>query len=186
MQSAEAKALFLREIAWGSSWGAALARHQTYAADASDQQKLALRRRARQIVEELSCRYRDAVSANEHESNIAKLSALLSNEFRPDLGPSGFKVGTSQKLLNLYLKFLWCLGEIPEPPHCPLDRIIQTKAKVRNVVNWSQIATIEQYRDAICSLREAIDQLGHGDMSLAQWEVWAYGPEAPISAEISN
>jgi hypothetical protein len=37
-----------------------------------------------------------------------------------------FRVGTAQKALNLYLKYLWCLGEIKTPPHCPFDRgIIQ-------------------------------------------------------------
>ena len=24
----------------------------------------------------------------------------------------------------LYLKYLWCLGEICRPPHCPFDRMV--------------------------------------------------------------
>ena len=35
--------------------------------------------------------------------------------------------GISQKMLNLYLKYQWCLGNIKEPPHFPVDRIIQEK-----------------------------------------------------------
>jgi hypothetical protein len=35
--------------------------------------------------------------------------------------------GIAQKMLNLYLKYMWSLGNIQEPPHFPVDRIIQIK-----------------------------------------------------------
>ena len=33
------------------------------------------------------------------------------------LGHLGYKYGVAQKLLNLALKYYWCLGVIAEPPH---------------------------------------------------------------------
>lgn len=35
-----------------------------------------------------------------------------------------FRIGSAQKALNLYRKYLWCLGYIPFPPHCPFDATI--------------------------------------------------------------
>ena len=43
-----------------------------------------------------------------------------------------FKIGHSQKLLNLMLKYYWCLEWLKyTPPHCPIDRMILVAAKVK-------------------------------------------------------
>jgi hypothetical protein len=56
--------------------------------------------------------------------------------------------GIAQKLLNLYLKYLWCVGYIVEPPHCPIDRIIIGKTSFRDRLNWTEMGEAE-YREVI-------------------------------------
>ncbi len=45
----------------------------------------------------------------------------------------GFKdnlnFGTAQKLLNLFLKYLWICKDFSIPPHCPFDSIVLKKLK---------------------------------------------------------
>jgi hypothetical protein len=52
------------------------------------------------------------------------------------------RIGLAQKALNLYLKYLWCLGEIHEPPHCPLDSIVLGQVPGCKDVRWTLIATL--------------------------------------------
>ncbi|SDJ63273.1 hypothetical protein SAMN05216338_105731 [Bradyrhizobium sp. Rc2d] len=50
-------------------------------------------------------------------------------EFGSQSSPTPLRDGiywyvVAQKVLNLLLKYYWCLARIPEPPYCPIDRII--------------------------------------------------------------
>jgi hypothetical protein len=77
------------------------------------------------------------------------------------------RFGIAQKLINLYLKYRWCLGQIPTPPHCPFDRIIISKIGLYNgVINWTEIDCPNTYR----SLVEKA-QIKAGEMSIAEWEL---------------
>ena len=62
--------------------------------------------------------------------------------------------GISQKMLNLYLKYQWCKGAIVEPPHFPVDRIIQeelnkvarkNKLKAKKIEPWTQFKDENHY-----------------------------------------
>ncbi len=77
----------------------------------------------------------------------------------------------AQKLLNLYLKYLWCMGHVAEPPHCPVDRIILAETTLRDRLNWTKITTREQYMSAINALRQVATAQGQ---SLAVWELLNY------------
>lgn len=63
------------------------------------------------------------------------------------------QIRRTQKLLNLVLKYHWCLGQISEPPHCPIDRIIIQKIHLRGRVNWTEIVDEDQYRAVIEAVR---------------------------------
>lgn len=192
----EASARFLRETktetgdlnrAWSNAWGAALAHNPTYAPNASEDMKKQLRQQARAKVAEIANHYRNRIGERDHEQNILNLSHSLSAEFSEILRGGQFRIGTAQKLLNLYLKFLWCFAEVAEPPHCPLDRVVQENAKVRPVVNWTQINSVEEYHDAIHSLREAVCRLGFSGMALAEWEIrYGWAPIDRLGLEPQN
>ncbi|MBI4086100.1 MAG: hypothetical protein HY433_02575 [Candidatus Liptonbacteria bacterium] len=62
------------------------------------------------------------ISEKEHISNIQKLADETSTYFRDILLDGRLRIGTAQKLLNLYLKYIWVLGWMKKPPpHCPFD-----------------------------------------------------------------
>jgi hypothetical protein len=65
---------------------------------------------------------------------------------KTSLGELGYKYGVAQKLLNLFLKYLWCLGTIAEPPHCPVDRIIIGKTCYKDK-NWTEIVQRSEQLD---------------------------------------
>ena len=180
MQNEDAVARFLRitktpmgdlDRAWSNAWGAALAHNPTYAKTASEQRKQQLRLAARTTIDGIVVRYRTSVQIRDHDESICDLSDLLSAEFALALRDGTFRIGTAQKLLNLYLKFLWCFGHISEPPDCPLDRVVQENARVSPLVNWTQIRTSGEYRQTMSRLREAVGQCGYVHLSLAQWEL---------------
>jgi hypothetical protein len=81
-----------------------------------------------------------------------------------------FRYGTSQKAFNLYLTFLWRLGQIPSTPHCPVDRIVLTNGGIAAV--WTKSDSEAEYRGWIAILRSKAQPL-----SLAEWEyqVWLRG-----------
>lgn len=92
-------------------------------------------------------------------------------KIRPVILKNGtYKYGVAQKLLNLALKYYWCLGYIPEPPHCPVDRIIIDKTQLKGKVNWTEIEDEHEYRQVI----EAVRKIA-GTESLARWELLNYG-----------
>lgn len=89
------------------------------------------------------------------------------------------RIGAAQKALNLYLKHLWCLGEIPEPPHCPIDAVVLGKVPVCDKVRWTLMKTIEEYRDVIEKAKKAAK-----GVPLAQWELSLYNESRPAGARL--
>lgn len=76
-------------------------------------------------------------------------------------------VGTAQKLLNLALKYYWCLGWLPEPPHFPVDSRIQESLPAESRMKWTSISKLDEYQSIIDC---ATEQLKEGE-SLARWEL---------------
>lgn len=153
--------------AWANSWAAAVQHNPTFTPEATSSEREALRSYVRSEVARLSEACVEPVDEPTHERNIVDLSDAVSERFRSILRGGRFRVGTAQKVFNLYLKFLWCFGSIAEPPHCPLDRVVQKRAKVTSVVNWTTIDDLDVYRAAMNSLRR-------DDHRLAVWEL-VYG-----------
>lgn len=116
-------------------------------------------------------KYKTTCSEKDHVENIQRLVAFGTSEGGNLLGPDGYKFGVAQKLLNLLLKYLWCLGHLEEPPHCPVDRIVLAKTTLRNRLNWTEITTATQYNQAINAIRVVATA---AKLSLPQWELQFY------------
>lgn len=88
----------------------------------------------------------------------------------------GFSFGVAQKLLNLYLKYLWCMGEIKIPPHCPVDSQILKQVKINNPP-WSKMSE-RDYKNAIDKIEKESKNKGFENM--AEWElnIW----KSPIAS----
>lgn len=106
-----------------------------------------------------------------HESNILRFSNHGSAVGGSVLSADGYRIGIAQKLLNLQLKYLWCFGDVPEPPHCPIDRVMINKTRLKGQVAWTKIKDLNTYRQVIAALKEAASPSG---LSLARWEFESY------------
>jgi hypothetical protein len=111
---------------------------------------------------------KDPINEDQHYKNIDDLIAYANRFGEGVLGQLGYKYGVAQKLLNLALKYHWCLGVIAEPPHCPVDRIVINKTNYKGR-SWTKIEQRSEYRTII----EDIKRLA-GRESLAEWELSIY------------
>jgi hypothetical protein len=126
-----------------------------------DKRKACLRNTLAECLRDLGLSYVHCVTDDAHCGNISNLAKTMTEEFRGTgiLRDEQFRIGIAQKVLNLYLKYLWCLGDIPAPPHCPLDRRIIDKLclkeKDRRDYDWTKIESIAKYKRLIEKCREA-------------------------------
>ncbi len=123
----------------------------------------------RAALEELSQDYKLEISNQRHVANIEHLAIELSKKHANLLTNGRFRIGQSQKALNLYLKYLWCLGEIATPPHCPIDAIVLSHIPEFKEERWTQLDCIERYQRII----EAARRESNG-IPLAVWELELY------------
>ena len=158
---------FLIEEIWILSFGGAFQRSGIYS-NATEAQRNTFRKKLRTYIEDnLLPQYKNSVSEEQHIANLLNIIKFSTN-FKDILSNGKLNLGISQKLLNLVLKYLWCLGEIATPPHFPIDRIIQQKINNKPLVNWTGLAQIEEYLKII-RLAEVLAK--KQNMSLAQWEL---------------
>lgn len=147
-----------------------LARSRTYSESATEKAKNHFLNALREKLDEISSGYQSMVTEEEHLSNIKRLSNELSSRFSHCLKNGRFRIGISQKGLNLYLKYLWCVNLIASPPHCPFDSIVISYLPDCKDLNWTSIDTIEDYSRLVKAARRVAN-----DKPLPKWEleVWS-------------
>jgi len=124
---------------------------------------------------------RAEISEENHFAEIEHIARSIStdNKYKEILHGAAFRIGIAQKLLNLTLKYLWCMDKIKEPCHCPIDsivinKIIATKPGI-SLTNWTELDSIEDYRKCITAIREiAYSQ----NKTIAQWELDVWNKKA--------
>ena len=162
---------FLVSECWILSWNASAQRASLYSAKAKPKGKHFRQEVISFITREVLPAYTTPVPEKTHEANIELIADTGSQIGSHVLGPAGYKIGVVQKLLNLQLKYLWCLGCSSEPPHCQIDRVMIGKTSLKGAMNWTQIADIATYRQVISALKEAAEPTG---LSLACWELESF------------
>lgn len=110
--------------------------------------------------------YKSRVDEKHHINNIKIFSRDVTNKYPEILKNDRFRIGIAQKLLNLYLKYLWVLGWIFEPPHCPFDDKIISKLGLK--IKWTKMDSIEDYKRLVGRVREIANDNG---LSIAEWEL---------------
>ena len=157
----------------------ALQRNKTYKKGADKSQKTAFRNDLMCKLRECGKKYFKPVNSDSHIKNIKELADCLSIAHKDTLEGKKARLGTAQKALNLYLKFLWCSGVIePAPPHCPVDRIIITKLKIKfdsRTPSWTKIDTPEDYQKIIETI-----SLNSGKLSPSEWEVKVWNAQSSL------
>jgi hypothetical protein len=80
--------------------------------------------------------YEAGVCCSQHLRNIQALRQHVLRRCRDFLNEHTITFGVAQKVLNTYLKYLWCDGRIPAPPHCPFDEIILRQLERHPGCEW--------------------------------------------------
>ena len=130
-----------------------------------------LRRALRDYLDRMAEVYRGPIAEEGHLENIVSLKKQLSVSCGGLRDERGFRIGSSQKALNLFLKYLWCLGEIPEPPHCPFDRRIIEELPKEVQCSWVNCDDIQHYKRWVAEARKIAEK---ESLSLPQWELCTY------------
>ncbi|QIB66955.1 hypothetical protein [Kineobactrum salinum] len=161
------------EVIKGSLWQvtvyAAFQRAKVYSRDASDSDKKGIKDLLRKEIDEKLKNYANPVAEDLHMSSISSIANAINKNWSAALLDDEIPIGVVQKAFNLYLKFMWCLKEIPEPPHCPLDKVIIDKLAPTHRKSWTKIRDIETYNILVAELRKLA-----GSRSLAVWELETY------------
>ncbi|WP_319229959.1 hypothetical protein [Draconibacterium orientale] len=111
-----------------------------------------------------------------HLKRITELADSMSEKFKPVLYDGRFRIGVSQKIINLFLKYMWSINEIPQPLHCPIDGIVKSHIEKHfgktKLVDWTQLDNIHDYMDYISHINEMLKELVD---STAVWELKTWG-----------
>jgi len=150
-----------------NSLRAALQHNKTYATGTTTTEREAFRRAWAVLIVEAAKKYKQPVTDEEHCHTISKIVQTLSERFSRILIGGRLRFGTSQKAFNLYLKFLWCLGSLPKPPHCPIDRIVLRTAGLAG--SWTQSNCATEYMKWVNALRRYVAPTTLADWEYAQW-----------------
>lgn len=109
--------------------------------------------------------YKNKVDNDQHIKNIDTLKEEIQKKYNDILYDQTFRFGIAQKLLNLYLKYLWALGWIKTPPHCPIDSKI-SKALGSNY-KFAISDDKGEYEEVIKKADQAAKNNG---ISIIEWE----------------
>ena len=158
----------------------ALGRSKTYSKSVSVQDKSLFRISLREKLSEIGDKYISTTPEEEHLSNINKIADDLTSNFSHCLENGRFRIGIAQKALNLYLKYLWCVGLIPMPPHCPFDSIIIGHLPECKHLNWTANDSIDDYQKLVNAARKKAD-----GKPIAEWEleIWLKGVQSQREQE---
>lgn len=181
---AAAKANFLKKTnsdqttkrAADAAVGAAVQHNCLYSTEADWRSRSAVRIYWKRQLEDMTEPYRSGRSLQEYGADVVTLKTamnrLYATSFRSDPHPKyryspGFRLSHAQKSLGVYLKHLWCMGLISEPPACPIDRIVLRKAGASNP-SWGFVNDIDQFG---LHIKVVQGQAKREDLSLAAWEL---------------
>jgi len=165
----DAKWEFVHSQVLASSVMASLQRANAYAPDVTDDQRKQLRGELTSGLRDIGSRYSKTVAGSQHEMHILELVGRVTGPCQAALAGRRQRLGSAAKALNLYLKYLWCLGRIPTPPHCPFDRRVIARLPTHVQVAWTQMDDLREYQ----ALVRAAAVCARGE-SLAEWELRIY------------
>lgn len=161
---------FINEEIWILTFGGAFQRSGVYGdIGTEDPRRMIFRDDIKHYVEEVILpQYQNSlIDEDTHIKNILKFSEW-SKEHSKIINGGYLKMGISQKLINLYLKYQWCLGNIQQPPHCPFDRIIIQKLGYNPIPSWTKLDSEKEYREFVSKAKKIADM---SNKSIAEWEL---------------
>jgi len=169
----EKKIEFIKDELWMLTINAICRGTKLYENGASKERKREFKKELKRYVEKIvEKQYHTEVEEENHKKNIKSICKKAENDFGDILKNGKFMIGRGQKILNLYLKYLWCLEEITniaEPPHCPIDSKILDS--IGSDINWTELDNIKEYQGLIEKIRKKANDKS---VSISQWELEKY------------
>ena len=105
---------------------------------------------------------------------IEELSHNLSGSFRKHLRGQSVKSGVNQKMISLWLKYLWLLGDCSKKPlFSVLDRRILAAAGVSNPPSWTTIESPSEYLRVVQAVDDFARSKGYSDGPSWEIEYWS-------------
>ena len=156
---------------------ATVQRSSIYQKNATPKGKGDFRRGLERALKRLAKGYEGTVVSDAtHCKNIEGLTEELTTEHANVLVGGRFRIGSAQKALNLYLKYMWCSERISLPPHCPIDAQVLAELKGCEKIRWTRLDSITKYAEIIGRAKAVA-----GESSLAEWELclWNTALAAP-------
>lgn len=162
-----AQEVFLKDELWMLSFGGAFQRNKVYKDGVGEKEREDFRKGLRSYIEDvIHPAYKKQVEDKHHKAYIIAIIDYT-RSFSKLLTNGELNVGTVQKILNLSLKYYWCLGLLPEPPHFPIDSQIQKCLPAKSRKSWTRINSLDEYQ-AIIDCTKSLLMEGE---SLASWEL---------------
>ena len=162
---------FLIKLALSDTLCSSLQRAKIYVDGVTDNQKQQFKETFKTKLSRIEPAYAKTVDDETHVQKIQSFATSLSQQFQDMFRDQHVKIGVAQKGVNLFLKYLWSLDRIPEPPHCPIDAIVLRA--IRYDAKWTQLDSVEIYTNIIDACRQTA-----GTQSLSQWELELWNREA--------
>ena len=161
---------FLKDEIWLLTFNGAFQRNKVYIKNTIEKQRKSFREGLRGYIEDvIHPAYQKKVNDQNHGAYIISIIDYT-RSFSHLLNNGELNVGAVQKLLNLSLKYYWCLGWLPEPPHFPVDSRIQKCIPAKSRKNWTAINSLEEYRTIIDCARGLLIK----SESIATWELYKF------------
>ena len=160
---------FLAGEFFGLSLQGATQRAGIYKPEASEADRKEVHMHLREHLEQCLDQYKEEADDIVHCKNIERIAKSLTRRHAGLLRDNRFRIGPTQKALNLYLKYMWCIGEVERPPHCPIDSVVIKAAGLPETIKWTQFMRIEEYMAVVNRLRQLVSPL-----PLAEWELRAW------------
>jgi hypothetical protein len=160
--------MYTEKDAISRSFEGALQHNPTYSNGVTEAQRRELRTEWARLLREVSLGYvqpKVPISDTQHCDAIRVIADRLSSLFGQRLLNQRLRFGTSQKALNLYLKYLWKMGSVSKPPHCPLDSIVLAEGGIKG--KWTKCDSEQEYMERIHTLRKEAEGK---HSNLVDWE----------------
>jgi hypothetical protein len=166
------KQTYIKDEIWMLTIGGAFQHANVYKSEIQfdDKFKNEFKKELKNFIITISEKYiSTSIDDEQHIENI-HLIQNFTRKFESFLNGGSLNFGISQKLLNLYLKYLWCLDVLKvAPPHFPVDSIIQSKLKVKSPYPWTKMTDEIEYLKII---QKAKDELVNSEATnLAELEL---------------
>lgn len=126
----------------------------------------------RDELRKLSIKYSQKIKSGNHIKTIENFQNQANKKFLGKLAENGFTFGRAQKLVNLYLKYMWICGYTKEPPHCPIDSIIiRELCRIRKLGReFRGLSFLKMNKDKYKKVLLEIEG-ARGNQSIAEWEL---------------